>query len=190
MMPWRDCVQLAAMILCKHASVPQAQGGDGDPLAVPNHLLVVASSPTSSEEDVPRGSQLGLMACALSSSDDDAQHCERPDHALDVRDLEGVFTWAIRFFEVAKDVFGEARVLKVARRETALSSHFSGLGTLEVSLRCLAAGARSVMRVDLAIRSALACEKSPACRQVLLARDPGAGWKFGAASKGIMAASI
>lgn len=125
----------------------------------------------------------------MSSSDDDAQPYELPDHVLDVRDLEDAFAWAMSFFEVVKNVFGEARVLKVVRRQMSLSSHFSGLVSLEVSLRCLAAGARSVIRADLAIRSALACEKSPACRQVLLARDPGDGWKLVVVSKGIMVAS-
>lgn len=87
-----------------------------------------------------------------------------------VNGMPSCFRWATRFWVALKDVFGEERVLSRLFQSQApiqLSSHFSGLGTLEVALGQLAVAGRGVMRAQLGVRASYACEKSPFCRRVI-----------------------
>ena len=84
------------------------------------------------------------------------------------------FTWAFRLWAILKRIFGEDRVLaRLFSTPLIFSSHFSGLGTLEVALSMLSVAGQSAMRAKFQIHTAYACEKSLHCQRVLLRRMQG-----------------
>jgi hypothetical protein len=118
-------------------------------------------SDDSNSEDEQPGIVLGGWPGDPSSS--------RPGAPLN--GMPSCFRWASRLWVALKDVFGEERVLSRLFHDglapIQLSSHFSGLGTLEVALGQLAAAGRGVMRAQLGVRASYACEKSPYCQRVI-----------------------
>ena len=125
----------------------------------------------------------GVRASAMESDDSNSEH-EQPGVVLGgwlgapsswrpgvpLNGMPSCFRWASRLWVVLKDVFGEERVLSRlfnGRAPIQLSSHFSGLGTLEVALGQLAVAGQGVMRAQLGVRASYACEKSPFCRRVI-----------------------
>lgn len=128
----------------------------------------------------------GVRVSALESDDSNSEHEQsRVDSGgwLDAPSTWGLgaplngmpscFRWASRLWVALKYVFGEERVLARLFNDQApiqLSSHFSGLGTLEVALGQLAMAGQRVMRAQLGVRASYACEKSPFCRRVIRLR--------------------
>ena len=125
----------------------------------------------------------GVRASAMESDDSNSEH-EQPGVVLGgwlgapsswrpgvpLNGMPSCFRWASRLWVVLKDVFGEERVLSRlfnGRAPIQLSSHFSGLGTLEVALGQLAVAGQGVMRAQLGVQASYACEKSPFCRRVI-----------------------
>lgn len=125
----------------------------------PGMRLVLESDDDNSEDEQP-GFVLGGWPGAPSSWGPGAP----------LNGMESCFRWASRLWVALKDVFGEERVISRLFNRPAqiqLSSHFSGLGTLEVALGQLAAAGQAVMRAQLGVRASHACEKSPFCRKVI-----------------------
>ena len=128
----------------------------------------------------------GVRASALESDDSNSEH-EQPGVVLGgwlgtpstwgpgapLNGMPSSFRWASRLWVALKHVFGEERVLARvfnSRAPIQLSSHFSGLGTLEVALGQLAVAGQGVMRAQLGVCASYACEKSPLCRRVIMLR--------------------
>jgi site-specific DNA-cytosine methylase len=154
-MPARGAVADAARLLGVTASALEAGAGAD----APGVRLGPESDDSNSEDEQP-GFVLGGWPGAPSSC--------RP--GAPVNDMPSCFRWASRLWAALKDVFGEERVLSRLFHGPApiqLSSHFSGLGTLEAALGQLAAAGRRAMRAQLGVRASYACEKSPLCRRAV-----------------------
>lgn len=126
-------------------------------------MLLVPESDDSNSEDEQPGVVVGGWPGAASSWGPGAP----------LNGMPSCFRWASRLWLALKDVFGEDRVISYLFNSKApiqLSSHFSGLGTLEVALGQLAAAGWGVMRAQLRVQASHACEKSPFCRRVISKR--------------------
>ena len=93
--------------------------------------------------------------------------------SLDVSPYGHVFHWAHRWLISLCVVVGE-RSLRSARRHWSVSSHFSGLGTVEVAISCMQVAARALGMPPLSASTAFACERDRGCQHVLKQRVGGA----------------
>ena len=93
---------------------------------------------------------------------------------VEAKNIEFGFRWACRLFTSLRRLFGDDHVMsRVFRIQRRVSSHFSGVGTVEIATRVLAAAAQKVFRAPLPFSVAFGCDVSPACRSVLNRRLPG-----------------
>jgi site-specific DNA-cytosine methylase len=94
--------------------------------------------------------------------------------------LSTAFTWAPRMLTALQNVHGKD-ALKHSKlwSEHRLSSHFSGIGTVEMACQCLTAGAPQAFGRPVLFHPMLACESNTGCQRLLSARLPREAHLFG-----------
>ena len=116
-------------------------------------------------------------------SDSDFELMTDPGHACDGTETHGVprpnglafsFTWAVRFIIALRSCFSDDELVKWFQVHQRLSTHFSGVGTVELAVSMLQAATQLVLRIPLAITFAFGCESARACREALQCRNHGA----------------
>jgi hypothetical protein len=81
------------------------------------------------------------------------------------------FKWPEVALKVLRETMGEELFCRLGSRRWAVSSHFSGLGTVEVALDMIRIAYPSIVRGRLDIEVVSSCEKSPQLRRVLAERS-------------------
>ena len=89
------------------------------------------------------------------------------------RSMDEQFEWAHAAVSELAGRFGEAAYRRLARRRWGISTHFSGLGTVEVALAMLKAATQAALRSALVAEVTSSCEQSPALRTLLRRRSDG-----------------
>lgn len=105
------------------------------------------------------------------------------------RDLIDCFRWASDAMAALSEVDGMALHQRLAGRKWALSTHFSGMGTVDVALGMLRSAFSMVARGVLDASVAASCETSPSLQRALARRSSGCVFKsvfdrLGAAAPG------
>ena len=89
------------------------------------------------------------------------------------RSMAEQFEWAHAAMSELAVRFGETAYRRLARRSWRISTHFSGLGTVEVALAMLKAASTAALRSSLIAEVTSSCEQSPALRILLSHRSDG-----------------
>ena len=118
----------------------------------------------------------GLALGAESSSDSGECEAERPKRHRCGHMAER-FKWADVALKVLRDTLGENLFRRLGCRRWAVSSHFSGLGTVEVALAMIRTAYPGIVRGRLDIEVVSSCEKSPQLCVVLEERSGGCVFK-------------
>ena len=94
-------------------------------------------------------------------------------------DLPSAFRWAFTVLEAVRDHVGvDVLVSSILMRAPTVSTHFSGIGTVELASEFLAAAAALVLGTSCRLQFVAACEKSHTCRRILAHMVPGTACIF------------
>ena len=91
-----------------------------------------------------------------------------------VEDLNFSFTWAVRLVVVLRNFFPDDTLSTLFQTPRKVSTHFSGIGTVELAVSMLAAAMAHVLRFSWPIKFIFGCEANAACRAALSWRNSGA----------------
>lgn len=83
------------------------------------------------------------------------------------------FAWALQALVVLQDMFGEMVFRRLGTRPWRFTTHFSGLGTVDVALDMLRAAFKVAARAPLEAEVVSSCEASKTLQEVLVQRSDG-----------------
>ncbi len=96
-----------------------------------------------------------------------------PPGSAATADVATCFSWATVTLSFLARALGPERIrMSLLAAPMAISTHFSGLGTVELAVTCLAAAAPEALGFPLQLTSSFACESDPACQHILSVRLP------------------